>query len=313
MAATAMSGRMEKPDSPPGGAATRGRLVIVASAVLWSLGGLFAKSPFFDDWPIETRGILLAMWRAAFASLVLATMVRRPVWDWRLLVAAAVFAVMNASYLTSMVYCEASLSIWLQYSAPLWVAAGSWWFLGEKLKPGERLPWAVSMFGVAVILAAELTQGSQPLGVALGLLSGVCFAGVVLTLRWLRHLDPAWIVLFNHALTAIAFSPVLISTGCWPHGSQWLLLAAFGMIQMGLPYLLFARSMKTVSSNEASTLLLLEPLLVPFWVWVAWRHHPDYAAPQLTTLIGGGLILLGLVLRYARKSPANDGEKQQVR
>ena len=157
--------------------------------------------------------------------------------------------------------------------------------------------------GQGAILAAELAGGSQPVGVGLGLLSGVCFAGVVLTLRWLRHLDPAWVVLFNHALTAVAFSPVLFSTGCWPHGHQWWLLAAFGMVQMGLPYLLFARSMKTVSSNEASTLLLLEPLLVPFWVWVAFRHSTEYTAPSLTTLFGGGLILLGLVLRYSRRIP----------
>jgi drug/metabolite transporter, DME family len=126
---------------------------------------------------------------------------------------------------------------------------------------------------------------------------------VVLTLRWLRHLDPAWVVLFNHALTAVALSPLLFTTGCWPHGHQWWLLAAFGMVQMGLPYLLFAYGMKTVSSNEASTLLLLEPLLVPFWVWVAFRHTAGYTTPSLTTLVGGGLILLGLVLRYTRRAP----------
>lgn len=282
--------------------AVRGRILILCSAVLWSLSGLFAKSPFFDSWPDGIRGLLLAMWRAVFACVVLATMVRRPAWDWRMLVAAGIFAVMNVTYLTSMVWCEAGLAIWLQYSAPLWVALGSWWFLGERLTRAERLPWGIMMTGVAIIIAGETAGGASQSGVWLGLASGVCLAGVVLTLRWLRQLDPAWLVLFNHALTALMISPLVLSAGCWPAGRQWLILALFGMVQMGLPYLLFARGMRTVSSNEASCLLLLEPVLVPVWVWAAWRSHPDYDPPRLATLLGAVLILAGLLLRYRPRS-----------
>ncbi len=45
----------------------RGRLLIVTAAVMWSTSGFFAKAPIFDDWPLETRGILLAFWRTFFA------------------------------------------------------------------------------------------------------------------------------------------------------------------------------------------------------------------------------------------------------
>ena len=43
---------------------------------------------------------------------------------------------------------------------------------------------------------------------------------------------------------------------------------------------------------------LIEPVLVPIWVYVAWSHHPSYEAPQWWTWAGGGLILLGLLSRY---------------
>ena len=74
------------------------------------------------------------------------------------------------------------------------------------------------------------------------------------------------------------------------------------MLQIGIPYLLFARGVSTVSSHEASGLTLLEPLLVPVWVFVAWHQSPEYAPPALTTIVGGGLILTGLLLRYLGKS-----------
>jgi len=39
---------------------------------------------------------------------------------------------------------------------------------------------------------------------------------------------------------------------------------------------------------------LLEPVFVPVWVFLAWGHKPAW-----WTLVGGGLILIGLVVRYA--------------
>ncbi len=42
----------------------------------------FAKSPWFEAWPTETRGLLLAFWRSLFAMLLLIPLVRRPQWRW---------------------------------------------------------------------------------------------------------------------------------------------------------------------------------------------------------------------------------------
>jgi len=73
-------------------------------------------------------------------------------------------------------------------------------------------------------------------------------------------------------------------------------------LQIGIPYLLFARGVSAVSSHEASGLTLLEPLLVPVWVFVAWHQSPDYTPPAVTTIVGGGLILAGLSFRYLGKT-----------
>ena len=70
-------------------------------------------------------------------------------------------------------------------------------------------------------------------------------------------------------------------------------MAAFGVFQMGLPYVFFARGLKSIASQEATGIGLLEPLLLPAWVYLVWSE-----TPAASTLVGGVLILTGLALRY---------------
>lgn len=278
-----------------------GRVLIAIAALLWSTSGFFAKAPVFDNWPQELRGSLLAFWRAAFASLVLVFLVRKVKWSWKLIPTTIAFALMNLTYLNSLVHNEATLAIWLQYTSPVWVFLFGWRFIGDK---PIRRDWVLLMFagiGMAIIIFAEASGASalnSGFGISLGLLSGVCFAAVVLTLRWCRDLEPAWVAFMNHVVTSIVFAPVVLRSGIYPEGNQWFYLLAFGGIQLGIPYVVFSRALKVVPSHEASGITLLEPLLVPVWVFVAWGASPDYSPPAWTTVIGGALILSGLIIRY---------------
>jgi drug/metabolite transporter (DMT)-like permease len=213
----------------------------------------------------------------------------------------AVFAAMNWCYLSAMVETEAANAIWLQYTAPVWVFLFSALLFRERI---TRLDWCLLTFagcGVALIIICEF-QGESIRGVIYGLLSGLFFGGIAVSLRWLRDFESAWLVSLNHLVTALVLSPYLVSyPQYWPSGAQWLFLAGLGMFQLGLPYLLFARGLKSVPGPEASGIVLLEPILVPVWVFLAWRHTETYTSPRWWTLVGASLILLGLILRYAEQ------------
>ncbi|MEL7497604.1 MAG: DMT family transporter [Planctomycetota bacterium] len=278
----------------------RGRLLVAVAAIMWSTSGLFAKAPIFETWPESSRGLLLAFWRAAFASLILITMVRKIQWTWKLLPMVAAFALMNWTYLNGMVLCEATLAIWLQYTAPLWACLFAWKLFGET--PERKDAWLVGLasVGLVVILWPQLagTLDSQSsIGVLYGLASGLFFAAVVVLIRWNNNLDAAWLIFLNHAVTAILFLPFVVIEGAFPSTTQLGYLCGFGMLQLGLPYLLLAIALSSVTSHEASGLTLLEPILVPVWVWLAWSHMASYDPPRATTLIGGGLILAGLMMQ----------------
>lgn len=288
--------------NPTDGGKLTGRLLILAAALLWSSGGFFAKAPFFQQWPEDSRGMLLAFWRATWASVVLVPLVRRPKWTWRLLPMMVIFALMNWSYLTAMTVGEASNAIWLQMTSPLWVFLFGAIWLRDKISRWDWLLLACGVAGVGLILICEL-QGERPAAVVYGLLSGVFYAGVVLSLRQLRAYESTWLVALNHVFTACVFAPVAVAhSEAWPQGIQWLLLIGFGALQMGIPYVLFAQGLKSVPGHEASGVGLLEPVLLPLWVYVAWGNSPDYVAPRWWTMVGGSLILIGLLIRFASEA-----------
>lgn len=281
-----------------------GRLLVLAAVLLWSTSGLFARSGAFDVWPEGERGALLAFWRALFAGGLLVPFVRRPRLSRAMLPMTASFALMNATYLSALTLTSAANAIWLQSMAPLWVFAVGVMVLGEPFHRRDLLPLLCGLAGIGVILFFEIGQatrsdsnGSPPWGIVLGLVAGVSYAGVVLSLRRLRTEDSAWLVALNHLVAAAAMLPYVLYLDRWPTLAQLPVLAAFGVVQMGLPYVLFARSLRHITSQEATLIGLLEPLLMPLWVLLFVGERP---APW--TLAGGGLILAGLVVRYARRS-----------
>ena len=135
-------------------------------------------------------------------------------------------------------------------------------------------------------------------GIAWGLASGAGYAVVILTARGLRDVDAAWLMALNHLVTALLMAPYVVATGICPTRLQLVWLAAFGSLQMGLPYVLFTRGVRYTTAYEATSIALLEPLLVPLWVFLAWHDSPTYRPPAWWTFAGGAMIFTGLLIRY---------------
>jgi drug/metabolite transporter, DME family len=265
---------------------------MLAAAVLWSSSGLFAKSPIFADWPTEDRGPLLAFWRAVFAALVLVPLVRRPRWHRELVPLTLCFTGMNITYLTAVTLTTAANAIWLQSTAPWWVFLIGIGLLGDPAVRRDLVPLGFAVLGVGTILFFELQGQTRP-GVLCGLASGVGYAAVVIFMRRLRDQDSAWLVALNHAVTVLVLLPWMVQQGVRPSGGQLLVSAAFGIFQMALPYVLLVRALRSISSQEAVVIGLVEPILMPLWVFLVWGE-----LPARWTILGASLILAGLLLRY---------------
>jgi drug/metabolite transporter (DMT)-like permease len=277
----------------------RARLFIVVAAVLWSLSGAF-KSVLTHPTPLGLHepplaAPQIAFYRVLFAGLVLVPTIRRVDISFRpaMLGMVITFAAMNALFMRALTLGTAANAIFLQYTAPLWVYLAGIFWLGERPDRRSTFGVAAGMAGVAVILSGGWSgERLDVIGYALG--SGVAYAGILLWLRVLRGDSPRWLTVINHLGSALVLLPDAARFGLPTAGQTgWLFL--FGALQMGLPYWLMARGLRTVSPTEAGMLTLLEPLLNPLWAYLV---SPAQESPPTSTWIGGALILSGIGYRY---------------
>ncbi|MBI1832975.1 MAG: EamA family transporter [Planctomycetes bacterium] len=291
-----------------------GRIYIVIAAVLWSLGGAFTKiltketfaglhEPALESWGWAGRDfpIQIAFYRALFAGLVLVPTLRPADLSFKPMMLAMVlcFALMNASFISAQALGTAANAILLQNSAPLWMYLASIFWLGEAPDRRGTISLFVGLLGIALIIGGGWDQGELTV-VLIGLFSGFTYAGVILGLRILREESSTWLTAWNHLLGALVLLPfiLMLHPPTWP---QFVFLFFFGAIQLGLPYYLVAKGLRSVDATEAGAIVLLEPILNPLWTWLVCGE-----VPHPMTFVGGAVILAALAYRYwPRGEPAS--------
>lgn len=284
-----------------------GRWLLVAAAVLWSLSGVFVKCPPLASLPLSDRGPLIACIRALAAGLFVLPFVtwRRVRWTrgmWPMVVS---FALMNTLFVIAMTRTSAAAAIFLQYTSTLWAFVFAVIFLREPVRRENLVTLGFCLAGI-VWIVVDSWHGEQFLGNLIALGSGMAYGGVVTTLRHQRNEDSAWLIAVNHLVSGVIVLPWVAWNGLVPTPEQAGLIVALGVLQMGLPYMLFARGVRTIAAQEAGLITLLETILNPVWVWLLWSETVPTA-----TLFGGSLILAGLVLRYVAFRPTPDQNGSQ--
>lgn len=266
--------------------AGRGRLLVFAAALLWSLAGVFIK---FLDLPPLT----IVFYRSLFAALIFTPFIRRSDARWNAPVLLSVLAYTAAisAFVAANKLTTAANAIVLQYTAPIFVFLFARLVLGERISRLNGLALGVSMIGVAVI---SLDSAGEPemAGVLLAIVSGVLFAAYMINLRRTQSVSPVYLTWINNVACALLLlwivkSQLALAT------NEVLILVVMGGVQLGLPYYLFSKGLQTISLQEASLIALIEPVLNPLWVALVVGE-----IPSLATIAGGGLILVGLSVRY---------------
>lgn len=308
------------PSAPSYPSPAGGRLCIAAAAVLWSLSGLFTRllqvPTGLGLHEPGLSGLQIAFYRALFAGLCLVPLLRtsdvriRPLMP----VMVGCFAAMNALFVSAIAAGTAANAILLQNTAPFFVYFASVYVLGEPPDRRSFVALIVGLAGLVVIVSGGQALGGDLHVTLMGLGSGLTYACVILCLRALRAEAPQWLAVQNHLGSAICLAAVMAfwhGIASWvdwitaPTWRQLAFLAVFGSVQMGLPYWLFARGLRSVSPQEAGAITLLEPMLNPVW---AYLISPERETPPPATWVGGVLILGALAYRYlpVRKAVCRD-------
>jgi drug/metabolite transporter (DMT)-like permease len=265
-------------------------LALLASAAVFSTGGAAIKAVDFDGWQIASlRGLI-----AGLTLLILVPAARRG-WGWRpALVGAASAATAICFVLANRLTTSAS-AIFIQAASPLYVLMLGPLLLREKVDRRDLLFMVPIAAGLLLFFVGEerpVATAPNPLaGNLIAALSAVCFAFLVVGLRWLARspggtaATPVTAAAIGNFIAFAVALPMALPLG--PHGAQdWGILGFLGVVQIGIGYLLFTRGMSGVTALEASLLLMLEPVLNPVWSWLV---HGE--TPGATAVLGGSLVL----------------------
>jgi len=255
--------------------------LLLAAALGWSLAGILFK---LVDWP----PLAAAGGRGLIAALFLMTVMGRrlrftlaPVQ----LGAALAYAGCTVLFAVANKLTTAANAILLQYTAPVWVALFGAWLLNERATRADWLAIAASFLGLALFLYDGLRLKNLT-GILIALGSGVFFAAMIMLLRKQKDGSPVESIILGNLLGFLIGAPAIWSAGL-PSGGSTGALVVLGVVQLGIPYLLYARAIRHVTALEAVLIPVIEPILNPVWVMLVVGEQPSGLA------LAGGVIVLG--------------------
>jgi drug/metabolite transporter (DMT)-like permease len=258
-------------------------LFLVLAAVLWSTSGVLVK---IMDW----QPLAILAGRSLFASVVFLIYLRRiprRFNRWQLMAAVA-FILTQFLFITSTKLTTAANSIFLQYTAPIYVMLLAYWFLGEKPSRTDWLAMLVIFIGLTLFFGDKLSpEGFY--GNLLAILSGVTSAVMIVSFRAQKEGNPAESNLIAFLFTATLGIPFILKE-TWTVNS-WLILAFLGIFQIGFAFIFFTKGIKHIPALEANLIGTLEPVLNPIWVFLFYGESMGKFA-----LIGGLILLGGVIL-----------------
>ncbi len=260
-------------------------IYLVITAVLWSIGGLFIK---LIDWnPMAIAGARSGI-GAAVMLIYLREPVIKPLGKLKKLGACA-YASLLILFVTANKLTTSANAILLQFTAPIWVALFSRWFLKEKIRKSDYVAIIVVMFGMVLFFIGDLQSGNL-LGNFVGVLSGIAMAAFIILLKLQADDSPIEITLVGNIITfVIGFPFFFLSVPSINSVSGLLIL---GVFQLGIPYILYTTSIKHVSAVEAVLIPFIEPLLNPVWVFLVTSESPSGYG-----FLGGSIVVIALITR----------------
>lgn len=253
-------------------------LLLLAAAILWSLGGVLIKSIDLAPGTIAGARSLIA---AVAISMAMPGVVRKISWQTvpgAIAYSATVFLFVVATKLTT-----AANAIFLQYTAPIYIAMISPWFLGERTNWRDWLLVLVALSGVGLFFFDQLSlQGLSGVAAALG--SGMAFAWLTVLMRRQRDGSPEAVVLLGNLFTFLIAAPWMFPIlRLQQNGVQLLIL---GIVQLTIPYLFYSLAIRHVRALDAAIISIIEPILNPVWVMLATSEQPTF-----WSIVGGSIVL----------------------
>ena len=264
-------------------------ILLLFAGAMWSLGGLLIKS---IPWP----PLAISGMRGGIAAIVIYIYSRNDkiTITKDKIIAACFYTLVVTLFVMANKLTTAGNAILLQYTAPVYVALFGYMFLGER---STFVDWATIMIlllGLALFFFDDLSFDGY-LGNVLAILSGMSFAGLTLLLRKQKDDSPSDSILLGNILTLVVGLPVIVG-GTEFDLNSIILILLLGVLQLGVPYILYTTAIKHVTALDAIIFPVIEPILNPILVFIVLGETLGS-----WSVFGGALVLSGVIFRAILK------------
>ena len=184
--------------------------------------------------------------------------------------------------------------------APMLVAVLAGLLLGEGFPRRLMVGMGLAFVGVAVIAASTSTGKFDPVGVALGIVSAVLYAGAAtLQKRVLPRVDAltmTWLGCLAGTIACLPFAPALVREAAAAPTSSILAVAYLGVFPTAIAFLTWGYVLGRSTAGRTAASTYAVPPIVVLMSWLVLDELPPAVA-----LLGGALALAGVAVATLRR------------
>lgn len=273
------------------GVRRRGQTYVALAAVAWSTAGVlqrelsvdaatqvagrafFAAIALFLFVVVSERGGALrafrAMGRAELAVVVLT-------------------AVASSTFIVALNHTTVANVLFMQALSPIAAALIAWVGLREQVSRRTAVAMVVALAGVGLMVGGP--GGSQGIGLALSVVMTLSFALAVVITRHRRDISMAPAICLSQVLVVATVGPFTEPGSLDARDLALMVVLGFGQMGLGLAFLTMGA--RLIPAAEVALITLLEVVLGPLWVWLAYAERPS-----TTTLLGGAVVVAAVALQ----------------
>ena len=274
-------------------------VLIILAGVLWGSMGIFVRT--LTGYGFDSLQSALLRLGSAAILMGLFLLKKDPAafcialkdLPWFLGIGLCSMLLMNYSYFRAISLTTMSVAAILLYTAPIMVTLMSALFFKEKLTARKLLALALAFAGCILVSGLGGEGRVTPLGIAMGLLSGLSYGlysifGVVLLKKYKPFTVTFYAFLVSALGSLLLADPAKTFTIIASAESLWKLLIIIlltGLITAVLPYLFYTLGLQGTEAGKASIMASAEPMVATVFGIVIYHE-------KLSLLSFGGILLI---------------------
>ncbi len=277
-----------------------GQILVALAALAWSSAGVLQRRLDLDAvTQITGRAIFAGLALLAFVAVTERGHVVRATRSigWAGVGFAVCLALASGSFIAALNHTSVARVLFIQAISPVLASLLAWVALKEPINARTALSLALALAGVALMLGAP--GAGNLTGDLLALVMAVSFAVALVISRHRRDVSMAPATFISQLLLLVVLWP-FASLGEVPRGDIPE-LAAMGAGQIGLGLALLTMGARLIPAAQVGLITLLEVVLGPFWVWLAYDERPETA-----TLIGGAVVIVAIVVQTSGSTASGE-------